>query len=164
MNPRFLNPTLQFQNPPYSSCPLQTWSWEGHRAPVSGSGWGRRQSLPCPAVPLDKQRLSPVVTAPALGPWQERAGKCHCRHSQQGEMGQAQSARQTMLRGHPGCRSWSPWLDTPCCRHLPGIRHCVCLLKVASFPASAEPSLWWGDPAVLPELCYHTPADCSGVT
>lgn len=47
-------------------------------------------------------------------------------------------------------------LDTPFCRHFPGFRYCVHLLKAASFPPSAEPSLWWGDPALFPELCYHS--------
>lgn len=49
-------------------------------------------------------------------------------------------------------------LDTPCCRHFPGIRYRVRLLKVASSPPSAEPTLSRGGPALLPELCY-----CCGV-
>lgn len=66
--------------------PFAETPWEGaQRGPVNGSGWGRRSDLPrvCPGTNSDSL---PVVTAPALGPWQERAGKCHCRRSRRGEM------------------------------------------------------------------------------
>lgn len=58
----------------------------------------------CPAAPSppDKQRQGSeslsAVTAPTLMRWQERAGKCHCGRSRQGEMLRAESTRQTMLR------------------------------------------------------------------
>lgn len=67
----------------------ETWSRKGAQCgPVNGSGLrqeARPALLPC-VCPWTNSNSLPVVTAPTLGPWQERAGKCHCRRSRQGEM------------------------------------------------------------------------------